>query len=103
MEAFHVCILHPLAWLDISQLQFPLHTPPRKTVLAEPAGSSAMMLGVVDTFTRECLAREVDTSFASRRVGECAAGGSAMTSGWASKTRRCTAVSKVVALPHQQP
>jgi transposase InsO family protein len=26
------------------------------------------LLGVVDTFTRECLALEVDTSFASRRV-----------------------------------
>ena len=26
------------------------------------------MLSIVDTFTRECLALEVDTSFASRRV-----------------------------------
>jgi putative transposase len=32
------------------------------------SGRSVRVLGVVDTFTRECLALEVDTSFASRRV-----------------------------------
>lgn len=31
-------------------------------------GRAVRVLGVVDTFTRECLALEVDTSFASRRV-----------------------------------
>jgi len=32
------------------------------------SGRAIRVLGVVDTFTRECLALEVDTSFASRRV-----------------------------------
>jgi putative transposase len=32
------------------------------------SGRSVRVLGVVDTFTRECLALRVDTSFASRRV-----------------------------------
>ena len=32
------------------------------------SGRAVRVLGVVDTFTRECLALEVDTSFASRRV-----------------------------------
>jgi putative transposase len=32
------------------------------------SGRTVRVLGVVDTFTRECLALEVDTSFASRRV-----------------------------------
>jgi len=31
-------------------------------------GRTVRVLGVVDTFTRECLALEVDTSFASPRV-----------------------------------
>jgi putative transposase len=31
-------------------------------------GRTVRVLGVVDTFTRECLALEADTSFASRRV-----------------------------------
>ena len=32
------------------------------------AGRTIRVLSVVDTFTRECLALEVDTGFASRRV-----------------------------------
>lgn len=32
------------------------------------SGRTIRVLGVVDTFTRECLALELDTSFASRRV-----------------------------------
>jgi putative transposase len=32
------------------------------------SGRAVRVLGVVDTFTRECLALEIDTSFASRRV-----------------------------------
>ena len=35
------------------------------------AGRTIRVLSVVDAFTRECLALEVDTSFASRRVTRC--------------------------------
>jgi len=33
-----------------------------------PAGEKFRALSVIDVYTRECLALEVDTSFASRRV-----------------------------------
>jgi len=57
--------------MELTNITWPKRGQRRKVWRSIPrlvSSRAIRLLGVVDTFTRECLALEVDTSFASRRV-----------------------------------